>query len=85
MEKRPLSHHDKMSYYCVVCSNEDCRKMIPLLLHDSQKQRRNPPEFRIRCPFCDKSSLYSDSQIQVSLVRHKKGFVTAEGFRNARI
>jgi len=78
-------HHDKTSFYCVKCSNEYCEKLIPLLEQDSQKQRKNPEEFRVRCPFCDESSLYGDKQIVVSLVRRLKGFVAAEGFRNVRI
>jgi hypothetical protein len=77
-------HHDKASFYCVKCANEYCQKLIPLLEHDSQRRRKNPPEFRIRCPFCDVSTVYSENEIVVDFVRRPKSFVATEGFRNVR-
>ena len=75
-------HHDKKGYYCVECSNEAYKKLIPLLEHDPKKRPRDPHEFRQRCPRCGTSSHYHESEILVSTVRRVQGFEPAEGFRN---
>ncbi len=75
-------HHDKKDYYCVECSNEDCKHLIPLLEYDPKKQLRSPSEFQRRCRLCGESSLYHAKEIKVSRARRVQGFEPAEGFRN---
>jgi len=74
------SHHDYADYHCIACEN--CRRLIPLLEVDAQKQRRNPPKFQKTCPFCGHSGLYTDAEVQVAKVRRVRGFVPADGFKN---
>jgi hypothetical protein len=77
-----VRHHDNASYYCVECTNEKCKELIPLLEYDPKKQRKNPPEFKAKCPVCGHANLYDDIWLQVSMVRRVEGFAAAWGFRN---
>ena len=77
-----VRHHDDASFYCVKCANEGCEHLVPLLKYESEKLRRNPPEFQVKCPFCGQSNLYRDAEVNIPRLRRVERFASAKGFRN---
>ena len=82
--KAAVGHHDDAPFYCVKCSTEGCTHLIPLLEYDTEKRRKNPPEFQVKCPMCGQINLYNDAQMDIVAVRRVEGFAPAKGFRNVK-
>src|SRR6516162_5144378 len=81
-ERASIRHHDHASFYCVQCANEDCKHQIPLLEYHPNEQRKNPPEFRVKCSFCGAMNLYHDAEVNIGTARRGEGSVPLKGFRN---